>query len=376
MVDAIALKNFKAFASLKLNLAPLTLFTGINATGKSTVMQALALLRQSNDADVLHEDGFLLNGELVELGTGQDVLHEDYVGRDDPPTIEFTIRVGSLNFTWSAAYGPEDDLLPLTKRPVRRVGNLALFGSGFQYLRADRIVPAVHYPRSYRHAIQQKFLGVQGEHTINYLREYQDALPAREEAFHPRAKSRRLLDQVNAWMQEICPGVDLQTADLHGTDLVRLHYGFFGTAGLSASHRYRPTNVGFGLTYVLPVVVAFLIAEPGSLILVENPEAHLHPRGQPLMGRMACLASKAGAQVLMESHSDHVLNGVRVAVKDGVLQPSEVAVHYFHRPAREGEHDRARVEVVSPAVGPDGMLSEWPHGFFDEWDRALDDLLT
>jgi hypothetical protein len=115
----------------------------------------------------------------------------------------------------------------------------------------------------------------------------------------------------------------------------------------------RPTNVGFGLTYVLPIITACLTAKPGSMVLLENPEAHVHPQGQSAMARLTCAAAAAGAQLVVETHSDHILNGVRLAVKRGLLPPDGVALHYFRR-----EDDG--IKIQSPAIGQDGMLSQWP----------------
>jgi predicted ATPase len=370
MIDSLGLKNFKAFSSLELSMAPLTLLAGINAVGKSTVLQALAVLRQSFNAGTLADEGLLLNGELVALGTGQDVLHEYYGAGGDGPEISIRLVEDNHEYKWSVGYGREDDLLRIDETPNHDLGGLSLFRPGFQYLRADRAVPAVSYPKSYEAAVRRAFLGATGEHAINYLRFHQDDRLPNTAILHPAAASSALLDQVTAWMQEFCPGVNLQIVDLEGTDSVRLNYGFFGTAGISSSNRYRPTNVGFGLTYVLPVVVAFLTAAAGTVVLLENPEAHLHPRGQTLMGRLACSAAAHGVQIVMESHSDHVLNGVRLAVKDGTIRAQDVALHYFQR------NSAGDLSVAHPAVGPDGMLSEWPDGFFDEWDRTLDDLLS
>lgn len=168
-------------------------------------------------------------------------------------------------------------------------------------------------------------------------------------------------------MQVICPGVKLQASAIEGTDLVRLGFQF-RRSGEPSTRYYRPTNVGFGLTYVLPMVVACLTARPGAMILIENPEAHVHPRGQTALARLTCAASAAGAQLVVETHSDHILNGVRLSVKDSLLASEDVVLHYFRRGPRG-------VEIVTPSVGPDGMLSEWPDGFFDEWDRSLDQLL-
>lgn len=378
MLDRLSLTNVKAFQQADLQLGRLTLLTGLNSAGKSTVMQSLALLRQSYDAGTLTDDdehGLLLNGELVELGTGRDVRREDYI--DAGPGgegIVLALDSGGTTYTWEAAYEREHDLLRLKSAPTAsELTGLWLFEKGFQYLRADRMFPSVSYPRSHEVAIRRGFLGARGEHTVNYLRYYRDALVEHEQLRHPRADAATLFSQTEAWMQEICPGVNLEAEEITDTDSVRLGFRF-GTAGPASSSRYRPTNVGFGLSYTLPIVVACLTAGPGSLVLLENPEAHLHPRGQTQMAFLACRAAAAGAQLVLETHSDHVLNGMRLAVKRGELAAENVRPHYFRR-TEATFREASRVEIVTPEVGSDGMLSQWPEGFFDEWDESLDALL-
>ena len=124
-----------------------------------------------------------------------------------------------------------------------------------------------------------------------------------------------------------------------------------------------PLNVGFGLSYILPVLTALLSA-PGSLCLIENPEAHLHPRGQTRLADLAVRASLAGVQVIAETHSDHFIDGVRIAVRDGLIQPYLTAFHYFER-------DGGKTVVSSPEVDTDGRLSAWPAGFFDQHEENL-----
>ncbi|MFI6278928.1 DUF3696 domain-containing protein [Streptomyces sp. NPDC050988] len=383
MIDQLSLTNFKAFRSADIRLAPVTLLTGLNSSGKSTVLQSLALLRQSYDSGTLlstdgadRHGGFLLDGDLVELGTGQDLLHEDFVrteGEQVPLiTVAFRTDSGSA-YAWSARYAAEQDVLPLARVPASGgppdlwIAD-PLFARGFQYLKADRIVPATSYPRSHHQAIGRRFLGSRGEHTVNFLRHHGQVVLPDGPLRHPKARAHTLLDQVIAWMQELCPGVNLEAAEIPGTDSVRLSYGFGGTAGVDSSRRRRPTNVGFGLTYALPIVVACLTAAPGSLILLENPEAHLHPRGQARMAALVAAAAATGAQLIVETHSDHVLDGTRLAVKQGRLKSADTAIHYFRG-------NGAGVEIVTPVVGEDGTLSEWPEGFFDETDHTLDQLL-
>ena len=372
MISSVRLCNFKAFANTTIELGALTLLSGLNSSGKSTVMQALALLRQSADLSALStesgDNGFVLNGELVELGIGQDVRHEDWVpGSRGNGDIELEISNEAGLLRWAAAYETEADLLPIVSAPPRdRMVDVGIFRPGFQYLRADRINPAVSYPRSHEAAIRRRFLGARGEHTVNFLRHHQDdEVPAAVRL--PDAAGATLIQQAEAWLGHLCPGVNLSATGVEGTDTVRLSYSF-GTAGLSSSNRYRPTNVGFGLTYVLPIIVACLSVVPGSLVLVENPEAHLHPRGQSAIAGLIARAAAAGAQVIVESHSDHVLNGLRLAVRQQILAAHQLKLLYF---SSAGGVKR----VDSPSVSSDGKLSHWPSGFFDEWDNALDQLI-
>ncbi|MEU4497164.1 DUF3696 domain-containing protein [Streptomyces sp. NPDC023998] len=366
----------------------MTLLTGLNSSGKSTVLQSLALMRQSFEAGMTYAvdnlnptdfGGFLLDGDLVELGTGQDVLHEDFKPTDSTqdPLISVGYRLtDGRSHQWTVRYVAEQDVLPARDFDAadEEFGEIErhdapLFAPGFQYLKADRIVPATTYPRSHREAIGRGFLGARGEHTVNFLRHHgQDIVPDGP-LRHPEARAHTLLDQVVAWMQELCPGVNLEATEIPGVDSVRLSYGFGGTTGLDSSRRRRPTNVGFGLTYALPIVVACLSATPESLILLENPEAHLHPRGQSRMAALVAAAAAAGAQLIVETHSDHVLNGLRIAVKTKRIAAADTAVHFFRRGSGQ------EAEIVSPRMGDDGMLSEWPAGFFDEWESSLDQLL-
>ena len=124
------------------------------------------------------------------------------------------------------------------------------------------------------------------------------------------------------------------------------------------------------MTQVLPVVVAALSASKDDLLLIENPEVHLHPAGQAVMGAFLAKVAVAGVQVILETHSDHVLNGIRRAVKDGVLLPEDVALHFF-RLRREEESDGA-AQVQTPILDRDGNVDTWPEGFFDQFDKDMD----
>jgi predicted ATPase len=88
------------------------------------------------------------------------------------------------------------------------------------------------------------------------------------------------------------------------------------------------------------------------------------------LGRLMSLSAAAGAQVLVETHSDHILNGIRLAVKEGVLHSDQAIVHFFSRNRETGI-----VKVETPRISRQGRLSFWPDGFFDQWEKSLDALL-
>ncbi|MCQ4437669.1 AAA family ATPase, partial [Clostridioides difficile] len=81
-------------------------------------------------------------------------------------------------------------------------------------------------------------------------------------------------------------------------------------------------NVGFGITYVLSIITLVLSAEPGDILIIENPEAHVHPRGQIELGKFLALASKSGIQIIVETHSDHIFNGMRLFIKNNRMPSS------------------------------------------------------
>jgi predicted ATPase len=114
-----------------------------------------------------------------------------------------------------------------------------------------------------------------------------------------------------------------------------------------------------------------LAAKPGSLLLLENPEAHLHPRGQVYIGDLMARAANCGVQVIVETHSDHILNGIRLAVHGGVIPYPDVRLYYFDR-----ANDQMGSSVVSPQIDRNGRIDDWPDGFFDEMDNSLAILLA
>ena len=373
MLNSLQLTNFKCFDSLYLSCAPLTLLCGLNGMGKSSVFHALLVLRQSYSARELDARRLMLSGELTELGTGQDVLFEG--AESDVVEFEFhrsdIATICRLSFDYSRT---SDQLVLKSDARGDRTSGAVLpnewrhgppFGGDLLYVSAERIGPRKIYDRSETLARRGE-LGVRGEHTVNYLDAQRDVSFKETDPRCVEPVSHRLTELVDYWLQDVTPGVHLQLQSIPHADA--LLGGFsFERPGDVATRRYRPTNVGFGLSYVLPVLAA-LLAPPGTLCLIENPEAHLHPRGQTKLAELAVRAALAGVQVIVETHSDHFMDGVRIAVHEGLTDPSNTAFHFF---GREG----GRTVVTSPQVDINGRLSSWPEGFFGQHELNLAKLM-
>ncbi len=132
---------------------------------------------------------------------------------------------------------------------------------------------------------------------------------------------------------------------------------------------HRPVHTGFGLTQILPILVAALSARENNVLLIENPEVHLHPAGQAAIGIFLAKVAGAGVQVLIETHSDHVLNGIRRAVRDGILSNEEVALHFFRQRDLADADGVAQFECLG--LDAEGNIDCWPDGFFDQFDKDM-----
>ena len=383
MLNFLRIQNFKAFEDVSLHFKPLTLMAGLNGMGKSSVLQSLLLLRQSYEQRLLNQ-GLALNGNLVKIGSGRDALFEG--AASDNISFELGFQSESIkSLSYIYRYDRKSDVIEAIdpSSGTKDLEDLPLFSDYFQYLQSERLGPRTVSEMSDYLVRQHLQIGISGEYTAHFLATFGNARihsieghdrdSNRDEipnASHPQAKSLSLKDQVEAWMGEISPGTRIKISSNPDIDLMSIQYSF--VMGKDVSNPYRSTNVGFGISYTLPIIVAVLASAPGSLILIENPEAHLHPRGQSKIGELLALVASYGIQIIIETHSDHVLNGIRVAVHGGKIKPDDVQLHYFQRAAdREG----ASTEVISPKIDRNGRIDRWPDGFFDEWERNLDILL-
>lgn len=371
MLTRIDLHHFKCFDLLKLPLAPLTLLSGSNASGKSSVLQALVLLHQTMRE---HEwsTRLMLNGSAIRLGTVSDVVDKVHGRR----TFEFVLEDGKLKCRWSFS-GERSEMSmaidstciadSLNKKPeVLRyllpldvddnAKSLAQRLRGLTYITAERVGPREVYTLEDRQIAT--VVGPEGEHAVCLLHWGRDEPVLNSLVLQDVANTR--LRQVEARMGIFFPGCGLVVQQIPQTNAVTL-----GLRTSADTDFHRPIHVGYGLTQVLPIIIAALSANEGDILLIENPEVHLHPAGQALMGQFLADVARTGIQVIVETHSDHVLNGIRRSLKAERLSPEQVAIHFFRPRSMETP------QVLSPQVDRSGNIDTWPSGFFDQFDKDM-----
>jgi predicted ATPase len=394
VLTELRLENFKCFgAEIVVPTGNLNLLTGINAKGKSTALQALLVLHQSIDRALAGPrllDRIELNGRYARLGAFREVQNSDRP-KSEPIHLGFEFSgPGNTTATTHIYLQQSDDKARwagICKVEVEKIEeNQVIFEKSLESLPgafltldfreqgtsgAAEVALAsgmnglgrVHYVSADRLGPQDFFgwsnetdflsVGVRGERTAEVLYQWgQDQRTIADQRAREESETSLLTDQTSAWLSYVFDGGKVVVTAPHST-ILTLEMNADGSA-----RYHRPVNVGFGYSYSLPIIVAGLIAQPGEILVVENPEAHLHPLAQSRLGEFLATVSRTGVQVFVESHSEHILNAFRLAVKEHWIEPDSLSVLYFRRHESE--------PIVRVVVEADGSVPHWPDGFFDQ----------
>ncbi len=353
MISQIHIQNFKALIDHTVDFKQLTVLAGANSVGKSSVIQCLLLAEISQGKP--HDAQIALNGEyLLSLGSAEKILSDEADNQEIRINIT-DIAVNTYSFTYNLP--PENERFLILKQPpeptdgiIWEVDNF-MQGLPLRYLNAERMGPRVRYEmKNYDFNV-----GFQGEYTIDVLAKHGQILRLAENKCFPNDSDNKTLRyQVQKWMNFVLPGVEID-ASVHDS---------IDVAQMSVNDR-TPPNVGFGISYVLPIIVAGLIAAPDSLLIIENPEAHLHPYGQSKMGQFLAKMAGAGVQIVVETHSEHVINGMCLGSLKKYILHEEIMVNFFD------DKPNKRLKITPISISEEGDLSDWPIGFFDQQEKDL-----
>lgn len=329
MISTLYLQGFKSFVDQLIDLNQLTVLTGLNSSGKSSVIQAIRMLE-----NVAKGRNPLLEGH----GTHQELKNNNV--RDG-----FSLTATFDDFAKSSiSYESEQSAI---HNSIERFPQVL-------YVSADRFGPLVSIPIS-----EDFYLGTKGENVLNTIDHYAN-FSLSQKLIHPNSEGETFLFNIRAWLGTISPGVHFDY------EIIRK-----ASSSFSTFNGHRAMNVGFGLSYALPVIVALFLStiQKDTILLIENPEAHLHPKGQTELAKLIALCAQAGAQIVIETHSDHIFDGLRVFAKNNKGFAHKVNTYWF-----ELDTDKnSRVETAN--MDDNGRVDNWPIGMFDQFEINASELL-
>ncbi|MDL9988796.1 DUF3696 domain-containing protein [Providencia rettgeri] len=370
MITDIHIKNFKSLTDNKFELKKLNVLSGINAAGKSTLCQALLLLKEYFEHHTYSSKTVSLNSDYLSLGTIQDILNK--AAQDDELGFSYKLSNSQFDFFIDASTEVRNNnYANITSKIIENTFQSSIF-SKIKYLTAERIGPRVVQNKNDYSLRVMKDIGSSGQYTNSFLELYGKESVSLDNRFHLKSESDQLLHQVELWLKEISPNINLHTNSLINTDFVSIQYQF--ATKLGYSDPFRATNVGFGVSYILPVIVMCLSATPGDILIIDTPEAHLHPRGQSKIGELLANTAADGVQVIVETHSDHVINGIRKLVVKKKLSVEDTSFYYFSLLTGEDVNSPTS-KIDNPKLDINGQFNNWPEGFFDEWSVSMSELI-
>lgn len=390
MINELLLENFKLFGKETRfsGLKSINLLTGVNGRGKSSALQPLLLYKQTLLRSRSSRQVFL-SGSFVDLGNASDVKHvdasvtkpirigfqekEDYyiytlgIGNDNNQALDIQKFESMGRMQLSVDVDDTTifhDLVPETDNNSK----LALPFQDVVYISAERIGPKMSFAPS-----SDEWIDKRGEHTIQmlYERQYDKVdesiidgmndvfLDIDEDELTPTVN-----DVLNFWMTKMFGPSAATVSYIEAANLYALA---ISTEQKGGKAMFKPTNVGFGYSYALPILIAGLTARKGTILVVENPEAHLHPSAQSMITKFLCLVANCGVQVFVETHSEHILNALRVMVVQKNVKPQEINVMYF-----DSGLDNYFESIT---IEENGKLDHWPVNFFDQAEKDLNVLL-
>ncbi len=418
-LDWFHVQGFKSHrAGSRVDLRALTLLAGANSSGKSSVMQPLLLLKQT-----LHEDRYdpgplKLDGPNVVFTDAGQFISQVAVGQR--PRFEVSLGVGKdrgrLLYEPSAAgvtlsetgvsvgQAPEiimrdgsvvsaRETAVLLELPGLEAEGKNSIASRHGIAHEIPLVPwvsiavvdgvllkgSVEFPAvGWKTHLSNDLMRLihLGGHRGNPSRRYPRSVSSsdlRPGVFHEQAAGviahwkqhdPASLDALQSAMRTVGLGWSIEPVDLDAT-AIDLRIGRTRETSRAARDLVSIADVGFGVSQSLPVLVALIDAKPGQLVYIEQPEIHLHPRAQVGVADLIVEASRRGARVVIETHSEIILTRIQYHVAKGTLPPKDVLVHWFACDPKTGD---TTVTAVEPDAA--GAFGDWPVDFAEVGERV------
>lgn len=332
MLSKIEINNFKCFSDVALELKPLTLITGTNSSGKSSVLQAILLAGKHKDAEI--------TSYLDGLGNFDDLKNKHTNPREY--SFNFSFSDGEQHIYTAKKY---EETAP------NHTDKLA-YPTAVTYLNANRnSLGEINNVQATAKNVRN--LGIDGKYVASYFQKFKNE-PIENELIMHHTSLHTLEGQVNYWLKRV--------ASLE----YELHTEEISSSSVKASYKsdgleFKPANVGIGISYMSAIIISCLSAKLGEIIIIENPEIHLHPKAQSNLAEFLAFISSKGIQLIIETHNDHIINRIRYEVFKQQIASESVIIHYKNS---KQPFQTIRITDKGKFVGENGA-NEFPSGFYD-----------
>lgn len=360
MLKSLSIENFKSFDSTDIKLSKLTLFTGANCSGKSSAIQALLILIHNIDKrkEINKNQASALNSYKVSLGEFFEIRNMNKNAKNIK--IAVTDDIGSANVEISQ--GKETDIIVNTNADDNIINLFNSSNRRVHYLSANRQGAQDLYNKNINNF--DKY-GMLGEFAIDYFNNHKSQTLIQD--LIKDESSPTLSTQIDYWLQYILKA-NIKTESIIGSDKIQTK--FYINLNHKTSAEFRPKNVGSGLSYIIAILIMCLSSNRDDILIIENPEIHLHPIAQSRLTDFFVFVANAGIQIIIETHSDHIFNGIRKAIYKKQIVLDNVAVNYFAINETTLNTDYTYIDFSN-----EGKILKIPKGLFDQFDNDLNVLL-
>lgn len=353
MLDKLVVRNFKCHETTEIDLKNLTLLVGTNSSGKSSIIQSLLLLIHN----ITNPSGSALNGHLVSVGYFSEA--RNLITNAKSFELSVTKENEVLEFKFVSKDDKNENAIIQIIQDSSTIRKLLYYTNSYvHYLSAHRIGGQDLYLRNFDN---YDMFGLNGEYAIDYFQHFKSN-PVDEE-LRVYAESETLESQVNYWLDYIFEHT-ISTSSIAGTDKVKAEYV------LKTKKSIRPKNIGSGVSYLISILIVCLASKNKDIIILENPEIHLHPKAQSTLAEFLVLIANAGRQLIIETHSDHIYNGIRVGINNAKIDTTNVSVNFFTLNKETSLTSHTLVKINS-----EGRILNSKSYLFDQFENDINSLL-
>jgi predicted ATPase len=405
-ITGITVSGFKSLRDEShIDVRPLTILAGANSSGKSSIMQPLLLMKQTLEAP--YDPGaLLLNGPNVKFTAAEQFLWKaNRVFANFKVNLETESEYGFINTFEKQSQKPQIQLIEtviyhpdyrralradMTQEEIEHISpkgfkeawGQELTGDLYWQVRRKRcflgldlvtdldpLAPGMGIITDLDDRYLIRLIHVAGlrpnpERSYPYSATNHYSYPGTFESYvasiindwQQSSEDKRLLELSNN-LTKLGLTSQISTKPINETQ-IELRVG--RTLSNNGEDLVNVADVGFGISQVLPVLVALLVADPSyQLVYIEQPELHLHPRAQVALAQVLADAANRGVRVVAETHSSLLLLGIQTLIAEGKLTPDKVMLHWFTR----GDDGATTINSVEP--DENGAYGNWPVDFDD-----------